>query len=68
MVDVNVNVKSYRVDSIDDKFIVVDGGVTVAGPFDTHAGAWRWIDRAMNEPVGRREAAMDWAARKFLKS
>lgn len=49
-------------------FVVTENGARIAGPFDTHASAWRWIDRKMNEPVGRKEAAHDWAANKFLKS
>lgn len=45
----------------------VDGEIN-AGPFDTNAQAWRWIDRATNEPHNRKEAAHDWAASQFLKS
>ena len=40
---------------------VADGdGKLIAGPFDSNALAWRWMDRHNNEPVSRTEAVSSW--------
>jgi hypothetical protein len=47
----------------DGKWQVTRGDVVIAGPFDTNAEAWRWIDRKQGEPVNRQEAtAADFQA------
>jgi hypothetical protein len=47
---------------------VEDGYVIRGGPFATHAAAWRWIDRAENEPISRAEDVADWIARKETRA
>ncbi|TIT10814.1 MAG: hypothetical protein E5W74_15180 [Mesorhizobium sp.] len=32
----------------------------IAGPFETMAEGWRWIDRAQGEPVSRGENMAEW--------
>lgn len=51
-----------------DWFVRSDEEGLVAGPFDTNAQAWRWIDKNTNEPHNRKEAAHDWSASEYLKS
>jgi hypothetical protein len=36
-------------------WFVMAGNQQIAGPFATHAQAWRWIDRREGEPVSRSE-------------
>ena len=62
-----------KVKKIDDQevgpwAVVDDDGKLLAWGFATHREAWRWIDKANNEPTGRKEAAHDWSANQFLKS
>lgn len=47
-------------------FVVVDGGLTLAGPFPTNAEAWRAADRRNNEPISPAEKRADWIATKIL--
>lgn len=44
----------------DSEWLVVDDGRTVAGPFETSAEAWRWIDRYEGEPISRAEQSSTW--------
>lgn len=39
-------------------YFVVDHpeGVEIAGPFNTHSAAWRWVDRNEGQPVSRSES------------
>jgi hypothetical protein len=46
-------------------FYVVRAGKVVAGPFPSHATAWRWIDRAQLQPISRSEDVADWIASKL---
>jgi hypothetical protein len=43
---------------------VTNGASTMAGPFETHAQAWRWIDRQTGSPISRAEHVSDWIVRK----
>lgn len=45
----------------DGKFEVFAGSERLAGPFDTSAQAWRWIDRYTGEPISKREDTAQWA-------
>tara|TARA_Y100000592_G_scaffold75881_1_gene118694 strand:+ start:269 stop:457 length:189 start_codon:yes stop_codon:yes gene_type:complete len=40
----------------------------IDGPFKTNACAWRRIDKILNEPYNRKEAAHDWSVSQYLKS
>lgn len=42
------------------EWAVVSNDMVVAGPFDTNAEAWRWIDRQEGSPISRGEAVSDW--------
>lgn len=54
---------------IDREWFVCDGKKKrIAGPFDSNARAWRWIDQRNHEPHNRNEAAHDWSAMQILKS
>lgn len=44
----------------DRGFFVVDGLDVLAGPFETNAQAWRWIDRSEGVPISRSEAVSEW--------
>jgi hypothetical protein len=37
-----------------------DDGKVIAGPFESNAAAWRWIDRRSGEPISRKEATSSW--------
>jgi hypothetical protein len=38
---------------------------TLAGPFETNAEAWRWLDRHEGSPVSRSEQVGEWMFRAF---
>ena len=40
------------------------GKQDIAGPFQTNADAWRWMDRETNQPVSRAEEVSDWIFQK----
>lgn len=44
----------------DGKYLVVNGGNVLAGPFDTNAQAWRALDRISGEPISRSEKVSMW--------
>jgi hypothetical protein len=48
----------------DGWYIEYDDGITLAGPYDTNAEAWRALDRLNGEPINRREQVSDWIASK----
>jgi hypothetical protein len=41
-------------------WVVTDGHDLVAGPFETNALAWRWIDRQTGDFVSPREKRSQW--------
>lgn len=45
----------------DGRWQVVAGGSVLAGPFETSADAWRWIDRNSGDPISKGEQTADWA-------
>ena len=46
----------------DGHYQVTDAdGRAIAGPFATHADAWRWLDRQTGEPISKREDIADWS-------
>lgn len=48
----------------DGKYIVAaEDGTAIAGPFETHSEAYRWIDRHEGDPINPSEKAFDY----FLK-
>lgn len=49
----------------DGKWAVVSGDTTLAGPFDTHTAAWRWIDRYTGDPISRGEQTSEWVFQKM---
>lgn len=50
-----------------DYFVIAENnGQTLAGPFPSHAAAWRWIDRQSGQPISRAEQTADWIAHKIL--
>jgi hypothetical protein len=48
------------VEQVDCGYFVIGDGKPVAGPFATHAQAWRWIDRNEGEPISRSELVSEW--------
>lgn len=45
----------------DGRWQVVAGGNVLAGPFETMAEAWRWIDRQSGQPLNKSEDRAQWA-------
>lgn len=45
-----------RTETGEYEVVAQDREQRVAGPFPTHAAAWRWIDRHDQEPVSKDEA------------
>lgn len=45
---------------------LVGTGSILAGPFETQAEAWRWIDRHSGEPISPAEKKSDWIVGKIL--
>lgn len=45
----------------DGRWQVVAGGEVLAGPFETSAEAWRWIDRNTGDPISKGEDRAQWA-------
>lgn len=45
----------------DGRWQVVAGGSVLAGPFETSAEAWRWIDRHSGDPISKSEDRAQWA-------
>ncbi|MCA0342869.1 MAG: hypothetical protein LCH99_24465 [Proteobacteria bacterium] len=45
----------------DGKWFVESRAQEVAGPFDTNAEAWRWIDRHQGETLSKAEDRAEWA-------
>jgi hypothetical protein len=52
----------------DDAEFWVVLGKQMTGPFQTHAAAWRWIDRQEGEPVSKNEDTAEWISEKWLKN
>lgn len=50
----------------DGRWTVVSGPEVLAGPFDTSAQAWRWLDRHEGEPISPAEKKSEWIVGKFL--
>jgi hypothetical protein len=44
----------------DGAWCVFEGAHTLAGPFESNAEAWRWLDRHEGQPVSRSEAVGEW--------
>jgi hypothetical protein len=46
-------------------FLGLKSKVMRAGPFDTNADAWRWLDRVNGEPISRAEKVAEfiWESR-----
>lgn len=44
----------------DGKWAVMNGSDLLAGPFETSAEAWRWIDRHEGEPISKGESTAQW--------
>lgn len=44
----------------DGRWQVVAGGDVLAGPFETSAEAWRWIDRSSGSPISKSEDSAQW--------
>lgn len=44
----------------DGRWQVVDRGAMLAGPFETMAEAWRWIDRSSGSPISKSEDSAQW--------
>jgi len=42
-------------------YVEDESGTKIAGPFESNAAAWRYIDRISNEPVSIAEKKSDWA-------
>lgn len=49
----------------DGKWAVANGGNLLAGPFETSAEAWRWIDRHTGDPINRSEKTAEWVFQKM---
>lgn len=49
----------------DGSWRVEDATGTVRASGLTNAEAWRFIDRAQNDPINRSEAAHDWSFRQM---
>lgn len=47
-------------------WVVMDGEKRLAGPFQTNAEAWRWIDRQFGSPISPSEKKTEWIASKIL--
>jgi hypothetical protein len=47
-------------------YAVTNNDSIIAGPFATHAAAWRWIDRHEGEPISRAEHVSEWIVGKIL--
>lgn len=45
----------------DGRWQVVAAGDVIAGPFETSAEAWRWIDRNTGDPISKSEDRAQWA-------
>lgn len=44
----------------DDKWFIVHHGSEIAGPFETNADAWRWIDVQEGQPLSKAEDLSAW--------
>ena len=42
-------------------YVEDETGAKVAGPFESNAAAWRYIDRINNEPISIAEKKSDWS-------
>jgi hypothetical protein len=42
------------------RWVVIDRNIIIAGPFDTNAQAWRWLDRHTGSPICRSESVAEW--------
>ena len=42
-------------------YVEDETGSKVAGPFESNAAAWRYIDRLNNEPISIAEKKSDWS-------
>lgn len=42
-------------------------GAILAGPFETHAEAWRALDRLSGEPVSKAEDTSEWVWNKMAR-
>jgi len=70
MEDGNIHVERILDGNLGGQWKVVSSTGWVAGPFDTNAEAWRWIDRNTNEGGDERDHAgrQDWSIRQRLKA
>jgi hypothetical protein len=41
-------------------WFVIAAATVMAGPFETNAQAWRWIDRQTGSPISRSEVVAEW--------
>jgi hypothetical protein len=48
------------VEQTDNGWVVVTGKRVIAGPFESNALAWRWLDRHDGEPISRSEKVSQW--------
>jgi hypothetical protein len=52
---------NVTVDEINGRwFARVPGDHILAGPFDSHSAAWRWVDRQEGSPISRSEHVAEW--------
>ncbi|MBV2144423.1 hypothetical protein KUG47_13055 [Falsochrobactrum sp. TDYN1] len=49
----------------DGKYLVMNGGNVVAGPFDTNSEAWRALDRLSGQSVSKAEDTSEWVWNKM---
>ncbi|PWL18133.1 hypothetical protein DKP76_10465 [Falsochrobactrum shanghaiense] len=50
----------------DGKYYVAGGAQMLAGPFETHAEAWRALDRMTGDPINPAEKKSQWIASKII--
>jgi hypothetical protein len=54
------------VDHDDRGWWVLNGNHSVAGPFQTNAAAWHWLERHNDEPITPAEHRRDYGWRMFV--
>jgi hypothetical protein len=46
---------------------VIEGKHVLAGPFETHAEAWRWIDRHDGQAISPHENRSQWSWNMYVQ-
>jgi hypothetical protein len=55
------------VDHRDGGWVVVEDKHVLAGPFETHAEAWRWIDRHDGQSISPHENRSQWSWDRYVQ-